>query len=133
MQRKKGTAMRRIAEFYGVLADEARLRILWLLLNSGELCVCEIMSILGFGQSKASRHLRILLGAGLVRDRRQGLWVHYSILGSDDPRVGSQLQILKDQMTGTVEAASILQRLRSISCCDGPFKRPSAGRKEHTR
>jgi ArsR family transcriptional regulator, arsenate/arsenite/antimonite-responsive transcriptional repressor len=124
--------MRRIAEFYGVLADEARLRILWLLLNSGELCVCDIMSILGFGQSKASRHLRILLGAGLVMDRRQGLWVYYSISRSDDPKIGSQLQILKEQMTGTREAASILERHGSTSCCGALKERMSAGRRERT-
>jgi ArsR family transcriptional regulator, arsenate/arsenite/antimonite-responsive transcriptional repressor len=118
--------MRRIAEFYGVLADEARLRILWLLLNSGELCVCEIMSILGFGQSKVSRHLRILLGAGLVKDRRAGLWAYYSMDGSDLPEIGPQLGILKDQLAGSEEAQAILKRLRSTSCCESPFRRQSA-------
>jgi ArsR family transcriptional regulator len=59
------------------LADETRLRILNLLFRR-ELCVCQIMEVLGIGQSKASRHLAHLKNAGLVNDRREGLWMYYS-------------------------------------------------------
>jgi ArsR family transcriptional regulator len=109
--------MKQLAEFHGVLADEARLRILWLLMNSGELCVCDIMSTLGFTQSKASRHLRILLAAGLLADRRQGLWVHYSVAGVSDTLVMQQLQILKKQLAASTEAQSILEKIRPALCC----------------
>lgn len=60
------------------LADESRLRILTSL-RAGERCVCELQSSLGMGQSLLSHHLRSLREAGLVRDRREGRWVHYSI------------------------------------------------------
>jgi ArsR family transcriptional regulator, arsenate/arsenite/antimonite-responsive transcriptional repressor len=109
--------VRKLAEFHGVLADEARLRILWLLMNSGELCVCEVMSILGFSQSKASRHLRILHAAGLLAHRRQGLWIHYSVAGVGDTLVMQQLQILKKQMAASSEAQSILEKVRPALCC----------------
>ena len=59
------------------LADETRLRILNLL-SRRELCVCQIMEVLGIGQSKASRHLAHLKNAGLVKDRRERLWMYYS-------------------------------------------------------
>ena len=65
-------------QFFKALADETRLRILNLLVR-GELCVCDIMKILAIGQSKASRHLAYLKNAGLVTDRREGLWMHYSL------------------------------------------------------
>lgn len=61
------------------VADESRLRILNLLINRGELCVCDIEAILGATQTKVSRHLAYLRRSGLVRTRRSGLWVLYSI------------------------------------------------------
>ena len=60
------------------MGDETRLRILHLLCHK-ELCVCQIVEVLGIGQSKASRHLAHLRNAGLVSDQRQGLWMYYSL------------------------------------------------------
>ena len=71
--------MREAAEFFKVLSDESRLQILWLLFNSPELCVCDIMAALGTTQSKASRHLATLRHAGLVTDRRDGAWSYYRL------------------------------------------------------
>lgn len=59
------------------LADETRLR-LSLVLFHYELSVNELVSLLGMGQSRISRHLKILSEAGLLRSRRDGLWVFYS-------------------------------------------------------
>jgi ArsR family transcriptional regulator, arsenate/arsenite/antimonite-responsive transcriptional repressor len=60
------------------LSDETRLAILERLRN-GEQCVCNLMDLLGAGQSRLSFHLKTLKDAGLVRDRRDGRWVHYSL------------------------------------------------------
>jgi len=49
------------------------------LLETGELCVCELMQVLDMSQPRISRHLGILKNAGLVNDRRQGKWVFYSL------------------------------------------------------
>ena len=65
-------------QLFKALADQTRLRILNLL-SRRELCVCQIVEVLGIGQSKASRHLAHLRNAGLVADRREGLWMHYSL------------------------------------------------------
>ena len=64
------------------LADETRLRILQLL-SRRELCVCQIVEVLGIGQSKASRHLAHLKNARLVTDRRDGLWTYYCLAEPD--------------------------------------------------
>jgi ArsR family transcriptional regulator len=61
------------------LGDLTRLRTLVLLQQEGELCVCELTHALGVIQPKISRHLAILREEGLVRDRRDGHWVHYRI------------------------------------------------------
>lgn len=65
-------------QVFKALADETRLRILNLL-SRQELCVCKIVEVLAIGQSKASRHLASLRHAGLVNDRREGLWMYYSL------------------------------------------------------
>jgi len=71
--------MRETASVFKALSDETRLEILALLLVGGELCVCDVEGALGITQSKASRHLRYLLNAGLVENRRVGVWMHYLI------------------------------------------------------
>lgn len=64
---------------FKAFADETRLRILSLLSLKGELCVCDLMAVLKMGQSKISRHLAYLKKAGLAKDRKDGLWSHYSL------------------------------------------------------
>ncbi|MFZ1537488.1 MAG: metalloregulator ArsR/SmtB family transcription factor [Chromatiaceae bacterium] len=61
------------------LADLTRLRILMLLLPSGERCVCDLTAALGLPQPKISRHLAVLREAGILLDRRAGLWIHYRL------------------------------------------------------
>lgn len=65
--------------FLKALADETRLRILLLLQDQGELCVCEIVHALELSQPKVSRHLAQLRSAGLLCDRRQGQWIYYAV------------------------------------------------------
>ena len=50
-----------------------------MLLANGELCVCDVMEILGEIQPKVSRHLAYLKHSGLVKSRRAGVWIHYSL------------------------------------------------------
>ena len=70
--------MREFIRVFKALSDETRLRMLKLL-SEGELCVCEIMQAMEISQTRASRNLGILKAAGLVEDRRDGQWVHYSL------------------------------------------------------
>ena len=74
--------MNELVTLFKALSDETRLRTLKLLEN-GELCVCDIVAALDVVQPKVSFHLKILKDAGLLRDRKQGKWVHYNIDDSE--------------------------------------------------
>lgn len=67
-----------LSELFKVFGDSTRIRILSALLN-GELCVCDIAELLEMGQSAISHQLRILKSAGLVKPRRDGKTVFYSL------------------------------------------------------
>lgn len=68
----------RIARWFHALSDETRVRVVELLCG-GELCVCDLQSALDAAQSRLSFHLKVLREAGLVADRKDGRWVHYSL------------------------------------------------------
>ena len=74
--------MKDIATIFKALSDETRLRILKLL-QQGELCVCDIVAAFDMIQPKVSFHLATLKAAGLVKDRKEGKWMHYKIDDSD--------------------------------------------------
>lgn len=65
--------------FFRMLADQTRMRALLLMQREGELCVCELTHALELSQPKVSRHLAQLRESGLVRARRDGLWIHYQV------------------------------------------------------
>jgi len=67
---------------FKALSDETRLRTIKLL-EHGELCVCDIAAALQTSQPRISFHLSTLREAGLIRDRREGKWIHYSLTDSD--------------------------------------------------
>ncbi len=71
--------MRQLRDLFKALACETRLQMLALLLREKDLCVCDFVEILQISQSKASRHLRQLVQADLLIDRRDAVWVHFSI------------------------------------------------------
>jgi ArsR family transcriptional regulator len=67
---------------FKALSDETRLRIIKLL-EEGELCVCDITAALDMVQPKVSFHLSALKEAGLIKDRKSGKWIHYSLSDAD--------------------------------------------------
>ena len=67
-----------MARICHALSDETRLAILERL-KGGEQCVCNLADVLRSGQSRLSFHMKTLKDAGLVRDRRDGRWIHYSL------------------------------------------------------
>ena len=66
------------------MSDENRVRAL-MMLTGGELCVCQIIEMLGLAPSTVSKHMSMLRQAGLVQARKQGRWMHYSLVGKDAP------------------------------------------------
>ena len=94
--------MKTTAQTFKALSDETRLRLI-ALLSRGELCVCDLMAILDLPQSTVSRHLATLRHAGLVEDRRQGVWMYYRLV-EDNPLHQDLLPLLKEHLTALPQA-----------------------------
>jgi len=103
--------MRAEARFFKSLADETRLKILWLLLEGGELCVCDVIGALGITQSKASRHLRYLYHLGWVTDRREGLLMNYRLCVPPGSPGEKQLKLLTEMFDSLPEAQALRAHL----------------------
>ncbi len=104
--------MKQTARIFKALADETRLRIL-ALLTSGELCVCDLMAALELPQSTVSRHLATLRNAGLVVDRRQGVWMYYRLAPSGGTPLAGLLPLLQAQLVELPAARADLQALQT--------------------
>lgn len=68
-----------LAAIFKTLSEPVRLRITYLLLEKGELCVCDLVDTLELSQSVVSRHLAYLRNNNLVSTRREGVWIYYRI------------------------------------------------------
>ena len=88
-----------LADTFRVLGDPTRVRILDAL-SSGELCVCDLASLVGMSESAVSHQLRLLRGMRLVRPRRAGRLVYYAV---DDHHI---LELLNQAMTHVEEQAA---------------------------
>ncbi len=81
------------------LGDPTRILMLYLL-NEGERCVSDLTRITGLPQSTVSRHLRVLRERGLVKTRRQGASILYSLM---DARIIEALDILRQVLVRQLE------------------------------
>lgn len=73
------TRNRNLVTLFHALSDETRLAIVQRL-GSGEKCVCDLQDLLDASQSRLSYHLKLLKDAGVIADRRDGRWIHYSLV-----------------------------------------------------
>jgi ArsR family transcriptional regulator, lead/cadmium/zinc/bismuth-responsive transcriptional repressor len=69
----------RLAKRFRLLSDAGRLRMIYALLEAGELCVCDLAAAVGSSESATSHQLRQLRLAGLVRSRKDGRTVYYRL------------------------------------------------------
>jgi ArsR family transcriptional regulator len=102
--------MKELVQMYKALADETRLRIVFLLQTGGELCVCDLMAVLNLPQSTVSRHLAYMRSSGLVSDTRKGVWMYYR-LREQEPLLSGVLHVLKEQFLRNKTAKADRQRL----------------------
>ena len=102
-------------EFYKALADETRLLSLLLIEQHGELCVCDLITALDESQPKISRHLAQLRKSGILQDRRQGQWVHYSLHPLLEPWMQEVLRITRHHHSDQLN--SLHQRLQNAVAC----------------
>jgi ArsR family transcriptional regulator, lead/cadmium/zinc/bismuth-responsive transcriptional repressor len=87
-----------LAEEFKLLGDPNRVRILYALLSSGELCVCDLAATVGVSETTVSHAMRLLRAAGIVRNRRDGRLIYYRL---DDARVRMLLELSREHL-GTV-------------------------------
>lgn len=101
-----------ITSFFKAFSDPNRIRIINLLLTTGELCVCDIQRVLNIPQARVSRHLTVLRTSGIVTVKRQGLWMYYRIAQTDMrlTAVLSEIRILSQH-------TPILKEDESRLCC----------------
>ncbi|ODS31710.1 MAG: response regulator of the arsR family protein [Candidatus Scalindua rubra] len=72
-------------EMFKALSDKTRIRIMRLLIDSGtEICGCEFVDSLEESQYNISRHMKVLKHAGLIKERKEGRWVYYSVTDRKD-------------------------------------------------
>ncbi|MBE3113208.1 MAG: winged helix-turn-helix transcriptional regulator [Actinobacteria bacterium] len=73
------STFKKITRVLKALADENRIRILYLLSERKDLCVCEIREVIGLSQPTISSHLKLLENNELVTFNKDGKWVNYSM------------------------------------------------------
>ena len=101
----KGDRAEHLAELFHALSDPTRLRILAVLKN-GEQCVCNLTGLLVAQQSRLSFHMKTLKDAGLVRDRREGRWIHYSLV----PEAMEEIRVALEELEAAAKSCA-------ASCC----------------
>lgn len=105
--------MRQYLSVTKALSDESRVRALMSLV-AGELCVCQIIEVLGLAPATVSKHMAVLEQAGLVERRKQGRW-HYYRLADDDAPV-----LVREALRWTIDALSGQERIAADAqtiCC----------------
>ena len=84
-----------LAEMFRLLGDPTRVRILFALLEAGELCVCDIAEVVETTDTKVSQAMRLLRSAGVVRNRRDGRNTFYRL---DDGHVRMLLDVSREHL-----------------------------------
>ncbi len=83
-------AAAQVANRFRLLGDAGRLRMIYALLEAGELCVCDLAAVVESGESAVSHQLRLLRDAGLVKFRKEGRVIYYSV---DDAHIRLLLDV----------------------------------------
>jgi ArsR family transcriptional regulator len=116
MSGRNDTRLATLDEAFKAFADPTRLRILGLLAG-GEICVCNIHECLGISQPMASRHLAYLRKKGLVRTRKEGLWVHYALAPLDEPVMRVMMSAVTHVLAHCEAVTKDRHRLEALTGC----------------
>lgn len=105
--------MRELLAITKALADENRLRAVGLLRHQ-ELCLCQIVEVLGLASSSVSRHMSILQQARLVESRKQGRWAYFRLADDDAPQpVHDVLEIILASLRNNKQAKADQKSLKT--------------------
>jgi len=96
------------------MSDASRLRIL-MFLREQELCVCQIMEMLGLAPATVSAHLNVLHRAGLLESRRAGRWIYYRLPGRGTPScVRTAISWLQKSLADDPQTAKDTKKLKTV-------------------
>ncbi|MBT3194509.1 MAG: winged helix-turn-helix transcriptional regulator [Verrucomicrobia bacterium] len=99
------------------LADPNRVRIVCAL-EAGELCVCQIVEMLGLAPSTVSKHLSILRQARLIVDRKEGRWMYYRLPEETSTEAQGALALLRSSLASDSQILADAVRVAEIQCLD---------------
>ena len=85
-----------LAEVFRLLGDPNRVRLLYALVEAGELCVCDLAATIGITETAVSQAMRLLRAAGVVRNRRDGRMIYYRL---DDAHVRMLLELSRQHVS----------------------------------
>jgi len=106
--------MREVLDITKALADGSRLRTL-MALTGGELCVCQIIEVLGLAPSTVSKHMSILRQAHLVAARKEGRWMYYRLAGPRESKaVRGALAWVRQNLAETPQIREDTEKLKRI-------------------
>ena len=106
--------MRELLAITKALADQNRLRSIGLLRHH-ELCLCQIVEILGLAPSSVSRHMSILQQARLVESRKQGRWAYFRLAKDDAPKpVDDMLGIILAALSNDKQTKADQKSLKTV-------------------
>ena len=115
-------------DLFGAFANPTRLRLLGLLQERKEICVCDLCAVLGEPQPKVSRHLALLRAAGLVEVRSEGKWKFYALAQPRTPLHRTLLRCVSGCLGGLEELAADREKLAGIEarlrCAQPPARGP---------
>ena len=107
--------MRDMLAITKALADASRIRIIMMLMRR-ELCVCQIVEVLGLANSTVSKHLSILHNARLVEYRKNGRWVYYRLPNPAEAGllIGQGIGYVSAHLKGDAAILADQERLRDV-------------------
>ena len=108
--------MDRMLSLFKALSDRNRLRIIAALIFQPELCACQITELLQVTGATASRHLGILVSAGLLKSRKDGRWVYFKI--RNEPAFKPMMAWIRTQMTDAEWVENDRATLKDIVALD---------------
>ena len=95
------------------LSDPNRVRTL-MFLQGGELCLCQIIKMLGLAPSTVSKHMAVLHNARLVESRKEGRWVFFHLAESRDPVIRGAIKWAGDALAGDRQARSDAKAIKAV-------------------
>ncbi len=123
-----------IDQIFKSLSDRNRLKVVAALIQINELCACQLTELLGVSGATCSKHVNLLIKAGLVESRKEGRWVYYSLI-SQSKKFTPLIQWITTELKNDTAMQDAIKQLDTIleiapeelcriqrneQCCENP-------------